>query len=112
MDAPTFVSTLLTALKDLEQVKQVSSSTEGPVVKGRADLAEGTFLSFFYNQTTGTQAFALVKGSERKWGIDYDNARGWHRHPVQNPDEHETIEPQSISAIVQELKRILADETV
>jgi hypothetical protein len=104
----SFIETLLRALADLEDVEQVALRTEGPVVNGRASFREGVFLAFYYNQATGTQAFALVKDAERVWGIDYDNVRGWHLHPVDAPSRHVAIEPQSVSAIVRQLGHALA----
>jgi hypothetical protein len=66
------------------------------------------FLSFYYNQVTGTEAFALIEGARRIWGIDYDNIRGWHLHPAEAPDQHVAIEPQSVPAIIQWLGQALA----
>jgi hypothetical protein len=107
MDVKSFVRALLTALADIEAVKQIALQTEGPIVNGRAHLNEEVFLAFYYNQITGTQAFALVRSKERIWGIDYDNIRGWHLHPLDSPNEHAGIEPQSVSSVIQQLKQVL-----
>jgi len=107
MEATSFVQSLLDALADLEEVERVSSRSEGPVVNGRAFLRGGMFLAFYYNQETGTQAFALVKGSRRVWGIDYDSIRGWHLHPVEDPAQHVMIKPQSVSAVIWQLRQVL-----
>ncbi len=108
MDLSSFVESLLAALADLEDVERVALRTEGPVLSGRAYLHKELFLAFYYNQTTGTEAFALVRGTERIWGIDYDNIRGWHQHPVEAPHQHVAIQPQSVSAIIQQLSQVLA----
>ena len=108
MTVSAFTEALLRALAALEGVEQVALRTEGPVVNGRASFREGMFLAFYYNQATGTQTFALIKDAERVWGIDYDNTRGWHLHPVDAPSQHMAIEPQSIPAIVGLLEHALA----
>ena len=108
MTVSSFTEALLRALAALEGVEQVALRAEGPVVNGPASFREGMFLAFYYNQATGTQAFALIKDAERVWGIDYDNIRGWHLHPVDAPSQHVATEPQSISAIVGLLEHALA----
>jgi hypothetical protein len=73
-------------------------------VRGRAHFGGDLFLAFYYNQVTGTQAFALVRNEQRLWGIDYDNLRGWHEHPLGQPELHISLEAQTISSIIQRLK--------
>lgn len=107
MNISAFVEELLTALASLEAVERVTVQTEGPIAKGRAYLTGEMFLNIYYNQATGTQAFALVKEKERVWGIDYDNIRGWHLHPANAPDEHVAIESQSLLEVVEQLKQVL-----
>ena len=107
MDVSSFVTDLLAALASIEAIDQVALETEGPIVKGRAYLSGKMFLAFYYNQATATQAFALVKDEKRLWGIDYDNFRGWHLHPMHNPDQHVVIESLPVSAIIQQLKQLL-----
>lgn len=108
MTISSFIETLLGTLAELESVEQVALRTEGPVVNGRVSFREGMFLAFYYNQATGTEAFALIKDAERVWGMDHDNVRGWHLHPVDAPSQHVTIEPQSVSAIIRQLGQALA----
>jgi hypothetical protein len=111
MDTVTFVSQLLSGLSSLEAVQGVTSEAEGPTVRGRADFGENLFLAFYYNQTTGTQAFALIRDQQRVWGIDYDNLRGWHEHPVSNPESHIMLEAQTISSMIQRLKDAVSHTT-
>jgi hypothetical protein len=80
------------------------------VVSGRAHVRGGTFPSFYYNSETGTQAFALVKGSRRVWGVDYDNIRGWHMHPAAEPEQHVPISPQSVPEIIRQFGHALTGE--
>lgn len=107
MNTTDFARDLLTALAvSLPNVK-VDLQTEGPIVQGRAYINPETFLAFYFNQVTQTHAFALVKQAQRVWGIDFDSGRGWHKHPINNPADHLPIEPQSISAIIEEFKHAL-----
>ena len=111
MDVVTFVSELLVGLASLETVQDVTSHAEGPTVRGRAQFLEGLFLAFYYNQVTGTQAFALVRNEQRLWGIDYDNLRGWHEHPVGQTELHVTLEAQTISSIIKRLKDAVSGQS-
>ena len=104
MDVVTFVSELLNGLATLETVQDVTSHAEGPTVRGRAHLGGGLFLAFYYNQVTGTQAFALVRNDQRLWGIDYDNLRGWHEHPLGETELHIALESQTISSIIKRMQ--------
>ena len=109
MDVATFVSELLNSLAALEIVQDVTSHAEGPTVRGRAQFVGNLFLAFYYNQITGTQAFALIKDEQRIWGIDYDNLRGWHEHPLRQPEQHVVLEAQTISSIVKRLQDVISD---
>lgn len=108
MDVIIFVSQLLNGLASIESVRGVTSHAEGPTVRGRANFSEDLFLAFYYNQKTGTQAFALVRNDERIWGMDYDNLRGWHEHPIQNPELHVVLEAQTVVSVIQKLKVALS----
>lgn len=104
MDVVTFVSELLNGLSSLETVQDVTSQAEGPTVRGRANFRGDLFLAFYYNQLTGTQAFALVRNGQRIWGIDYDNLRGWHEHPLGHSKLHTILDAQTISSIIIHLR--------
>jgi hypothetical protein len=73
-------------------------------VQGRAHFGGSLFLAFYYNQAKGTQAFTLVRNEGRHWGIDYDNQRGWHEHPLGQAELHIILEGQTIASIIQRLK--------
>ncbi|MBU4225333.1 MAG: hypothetical protein KKC71_05880 [Chloroflexi bacterium] len=109
MDVVTFVTELLSGLSALEAVQGVTSQAEGPTVRGRADFGEGLFLSFYYNQITGAEAFALVKNEQRIWGIDYDSLRGWHEHPLNRLERHVAIDVQTVTSIIHRLKEVISD---
>ena len=107
MDVKSFASELLRALATVETIERVALQSEGPVVKGRAYVATELFLEFYFNEQTGTMAFALIGDQGRIWGIDRDNIRGWHLHPPENPMEHVRIEKLSVSEIVERLRAVL-----
>ncbi|WP_251964099.1 hypothetical protein [Salinibacter ruber] len=50
-----------------------------------------------------TTAFALIEDEQRIWGVDYDDLRGWHVYPVDDPDQHRDIDPMTPSEIVEAL---------
>jgi hypothetical protein len=108
MDVRTFTEDLLRAFADRGIFEQVALRTEGPVADGYARVYRGLFLRFYFNEATGTIAFALVEGERRVWGIDYDNRRGWHLHPVDDPGSHVEIAPLSVIEIVDCLQDVLS----
>ena len=58
-----------------------------PVVKIKAIVKDDAFINIFYNAETLKYSFALIKNDRRIFGVD--NARNWHIHPFENPDNHE-----------------------
>ncbi|MBM3127869.1 MAG: hypothetical protein FJ009_04445 [Chloroflexi bacterium] len=98
----------MTALAALSSITKVDLQTEGPIARGRAFVNPEIFLSFYFNQATQTQAFALIKQEQRIWGIDFDAWRGWHLHPIDAPTNHLPIEPPDIPSIIQSLARALS----
>lgn len=111
MDVKAFVDELLQALADTGLFERITLQTEGPVIDGYAYVQDDFFLRFYFNQNTGTIAFALIEAQQRIWGIDYDNRRGWHLHPVEDPTEHIEIDPLSVSSVVAYLQDIVRDSS-
>lgn len=109
MDIGRFSTELLAALALVESVDRVSLQTEGPVVQGRVYFRPDLFLEVFFNQVTGTTAFALIREQARIWGIDHDALRGWHRHPQGASFQHVPISPPEISAIVAEVSMVVGE---
>ena len=64
-------------------------------------------MRYYFNEVTGTLAFALIENQQRIWGIDFDNRRGWHLHPIEKPADHIPIEPLAVPEIVMHLQRAL-----
>lgn len=110
MDVKSFVDELLAALAATGRFAHVSMQTEGPIASGRAYVQGPVdqFLRVYFNAITGSIAFALIRDQQRIWGVDYDNRRGWHLHPADNPAEHLEIAPLPISEIVSMLSEVLS----
>ena len=111
MDVEDFVDELLRSLADTGLFEGVTLQTEGPVASGYAYVRgnEQCFLRFYYNEITGTLAFALIRQQQRVWGIDFDNRRQWHVHPVESPEKHMSIDPLSVTDVINRLQSVLLD---
>ncbi len=107
MDVRSFSSELLRALADTGLFERVALRIEGPIADGQAYVQEGLFLRFYFNEVTGTVAFALIEENQRIWGVDSDNRRGWHVHPADNPAAHIQVNPMSVSEIIACLQDVL-----
>lgn len=66
-----------------------------PVVKIKAVVSDDVFINIFYNAETVKYSFALIKNGRRIFGAD--NARRWHIHPFDNPDNHKEINDISLA---------------
>jgi hypothetical protein len=109
VDVRAFVDQLLPALAHIKRFARVAVETEGPVVDGYAFVDDVLFLRFYFNEITGTTAFALIEERSRVWGIDFDNRRGWHRHPLGEPDRHMLMAAPEFDEIMDELGRVLME---
>jgi hypothetical protein len=106
VDIGQFLIFLLENLSRLDFVEKIDIQTEVFIIKGRVILKKKRFLQIYFNELTGTTAFALIEKNRRIWGIDYDNMRGWHWHPHENPDSHSEITPKSIEQIISLLSQV------
>lgn len=107
MDINRFLSELLKELSHVDFIERVDFHLEIITIKGRAFLKkEPYFMEIYYNEQTETMAFALINNDKRIWGIDYDNIRRWHEHPVEDPSTHKSISNKNIAEIVSELKNV------
>jgi hypothetical protein len=87
MDAFEFSRYAIKACSKYSFIKYIEIQTlDEPVVKIRAEMDGGVFAGIFYNAETLKYSFALIKYGKRIFGID--NARNWHVHPFENPEEH------------------------
>ncbi|MFH1148088.1 MAG: hypothetical protein V1736_10335 [Pseudomonadota bacterium] len=103
MDLNQFLLSLLHALSNLDFVEQVEFQSEVFILKGKAVLGKSRFLQVYFNELTGTTAFALIEKEKRIWGIDFDNLRGWHLHTLGDPRSHQDTGPMTIEEIISSL---------
>ena len=106
MDISRFLVLLLENLSGLDFVEKVDIQTEVFILKGRAILNKNRLLQIYFNELTGTTAFALIEENRRIWGIDYDNMRGWHLHPLKNPETHLEINPLTVKEIISDISQV------
>lgn len=70
----------------------------------RIDVIMGGFIDAFYNEHTGTTAYALIRQSRRAFGAD--NTGGWHVHPFADPDQHDPLPgAMSLAEFLAEIER-------
>jgi len=106
MELKVFLAELVTSLARLDFVASLDLRTEVFTVKGRVHLTQRGFLEVYFNERTRTVAVAWIEAERRRWGIDRDNLRGWHRHPLENPEDHQAIPAMSIPEIIKELGEV------
>jgi len=64
MDLSQFLFLLLKNLSKVDYVEKVDIQTEVFILKGRAILKKNRFLQIYFNELTGTIAFALLRRIE------------------------------------------------
>lgn len=106
MDISRFLILVLEGLSRLDFVEKVDIQTEVFILKGRIILKKFRYLHIYFNELTGTTAFALVENDKRIWGIDYDNMRGWHVHPLKHPETHNEITSKTVQEIIDDLSDV------
>jgi hypothetical protein len=53
----------------------------------RVPIVGGRFVEAFFNEATGTTAYALIQEGRRVFGADNTGGR-WHLHPFEDPEGH------------------------
>lgn len=85
---------------EIPAVHQVSSTS----IKLRTEITPGGFIDAFFNEQTGTTAYAWVRGNQRVYGAD--NTGGWHVHPFNDPERHDALLGQMLfSEFVAEIEQ-------
>lgn len=77
-----FQIALASQVCDIPVVRRLTATS----INLRVNVTLGGFIDVFYNELTGTTAFALIVGDRRVFGAD--NAGGWHVHPFESPEQH------------------------
>lgn len=69
----------------------------------RVPVTSGGFVDVFYNEETGTRAYALIQSGQRTFGAD--NTGGWHVHPFGDPARHDLLpKPMSFAEFIAEIE--------
>jgi hypothetical protein len=110
MELKAFLAELVTNLARLDFVAALELRTKVFTVKGRVHLTQRGFLEVCFNEQTQTVAVAWIEAERRRWGIDRDNLCGWHRQPLENPEDHQAIPAMSIHEIIKELGEVWRQE--
>lgn len=70
----------------------------------RVPITTGGFVDAFYNEQTGTIAFAFIRRCQRVFGTD--NTGGWHVHPFADPSRHDPLPvPMAFAEFVAEIEQ-------
>ncbi len=68
----------------------------------RIGITAGGFVDVFYNEQTGTTAYAWIRADLRVFGAD--NTGEWHIHPLEDPSQHELLSgPLSLSDFIRQI---------
>jgi hypothetical protein len=73
---------LVSPLCDIPTLHRLTTTS----INLRIDVVSGGFIEAFFNEHTGTTAFALIRDRRRIYGAD--NTGGWHVHPFDDPSLH------------------------
>ena len=93
---------------DIPTIRRLTASAINMRVAILSDLfATPCFVDAFYNEATGTTAFALLSDKNRIFGAD--NTGGWHTHPFADPKQHvPTAQPVPFAECILEIERHIA----
>jgi hypothetical protein len=70
----------------------------------RVPITVGGFVDAFYNEETGTMAYALIQEGQRVFGAD--NTGDWHIHPFDEPVHHRALPGEmSFAEFIGEIER-------
>ena len=87
-----FAVALISPVCDIPSVMRLTATA----IKLRIETTAGGYIDAFFNEQTGTTAYALIDGDKRIFGAD--NTGGWHQHPFHDPTRHDPIPSAMIFA--------------
>jgi hypothetical protein len=95
-----FMAASASPICDIPLVWRLTSTS----IKLRIEIASGGFVDAFFNEQTGTTAFALIRQGMRVFGAD--NTGGWHIHPFEDPSRHDPLaDPMTFGEFVAHIER-------
>lgn len=80
-----FATALRSSACDIPSVVRLTATG----IKLRIQITVGSYIDAFYNEQTGTTAYALIDKGQRIFGAD--NTGGWHYHPFHDPTRHDPL---------------------
>jgi len=87
MNLKDFVDAIETAASKYFYKLRILVKTDN-AVKARIDISDNIHVQFYFHQISGTTNYVLVGWDNRLYGRDSIGG-SWHRHPFENPDEHD-----------------------
>ena len=107
MELKVFLAELVMSLARLDFVASLELRTEVFTVKGRVHLMQR---GFWKSTSTSGRRQSPWPGSRQNGAggglIGTICLRGWHRHPLENPEDHQAIAAMSIHEIIKELGEV------
>lgn len=95
-----FAVAMASSICDIPMVRRLTATS----INLRLNVTTGGFIDAFYNEHTGTIAFALIRRGRRAFGAD--NTGGWHVHPFEAPGRHDSLPgAMSFAEFVAEIER-------
>lgn len=71
----------------------------------RIRLKADRFIDVYYNNQTHRLDFTVIENGQRIFG--FDNAGGWHYHPVEAPDSHKPFPKPTLAEIFSRTKEAI-----
>jgi len=99
MEINEFLNKIESILVKTDFVQNWQVSKKRTTLQIRTFIEKDFFLDVFFNQSLDIYSFSLIMNNKRIWGCDKDNIRGWHLHPLANPNSHQLIKNHTIEEI-------------
>lgn len=108
MDVAGFIKDLESELSRIPYVISIESIpvSNHSSIKRNICLKHRYRLNIFFNEISMTISFSLIEKNKRIWGLDKDYKHGWHIHPLDNIQVHESIEQKSVKQIIKIFDKI------
>lgn len=104
-DVEELAAEIYESIKELNFISGVSLNIEGPILRARLLMNEDIFIDIYFNSTTKTISYTVVRRGERIFGIDRDRIRGWHKHEIGRPETHVRWKPTRFRGFIEEVAR-------
>ena len=87
MNLSAFIEALELAASKYMITPRIMVKTDN-AIKARVEISDNLYVQFYYHQITRTSNFVPVGWNRRLYGRDSIGGK-WHRHPFENPQEHD-----------------------